>query len=66
MKTTVFAFALVAALAACSANSDLYLIGSDVPQTKVRVATPSVEVKEVTLPAYAAASEIAYQTPKGR
>ena len=65
MKTTALAFALVAALAGCGANSDMYLISSDVTQTKVRVATRSVEVKEVSLPAYAAASEIAYQTAEG-
>lgn len=65
MKTKLFALALITTLAACGGNSDLYLIGSDAPQAKVRVSTPSVEVKEVTLPAYAAASEIAFQTPEG-
>lgn len=65
MKPTLFAFALVAALAACGANSDMYLISSTVPQTKARVSTRSIEVKEVTLPAYAAGSEMVYQTSEG-
>lgn len=55
----------VALLSACGGNEDLYLIGTNSSQSAVRVAARSIEVKEVTLPAYAAASEIAYQTPDG-
>ena len=57
--------ALAPLLAACGGNENLYLIGNEGAAGEIHVATRSIEVKEVTLPAYAAASEIAYQTPDG-
>lgn len=52
-------------LSACNSNKDLYLIDATDAVAKQRVSARTVEVKEVTLPAYAAASEIAYQTETG-
>lgn len=65
MKSAAFTLCLVSLLAACGGNEDLYLIGTNTSAGETRVSTRSIEVKEVTLPAYAAASEIAYQTPEG-
>lgn len=55
---------LFALLAACGAD-DRFLIApaTDVREARVRVAT--IEVREVSLPAYAAASEIVVEQPSG-
>ncbi|WP_435256532.1 PqiC family protein [Thioclava sp. FR2] len=65
MKTAAITLSLVTLLAACGGNENLYLIGTESGASEVRVSTRSIEVKEVTLPAYAAASEIAFQTEDG-
>lgn len=65
MMTKLFPFALALFVAACGSNNDLYLINAEAGASEIRVSPRSIEVKEVTLPAYAAASEIAYQTPEG-
>ncbi len=62
---TIPVFAVAILLAACTSNKDMYLIDATDAVAKQRVAARSVEVKEVILPAYAAASEIAYQTETG-
>lgn len=65
MKKTAITLLIATLLAACGGNEDLYLIGTETTANELRVSTRSIEVKEVTLPAYAAASEIAFQTEEG-
>lgn len=65
MKPVAITLCLTTFLAACGGTEDMYLIGTDATDQTLRVSTSSIEVREVTLPAYAAASEIAYQTSDG-
>lgn len=62
-RLTLFALLLVAACG--SDNSALYLIEPPTGAEAVRVRATTIEVRDVTLPAYAAASDIAYQTEDG-
>jgi hypothetical protein len=52
-------------LAACSGPKSLYLFDQSAPQDEIAVRARLIEVKEVVLPAYAAASDVAVQTPDG-
>lgn len=65
MTRHLLPLALIALLAGCSGAKEMYLITSDPAPAQTRVAARTVEVREVTLPGYAAASEIAFQTPEG-
>ncbi len=58
------AMCAVLTLSACGSKS-LYLIDRPVTAEKIRVSVATVEVKDVTLPAYAEASEIAVQGADG-
>lgn len=64
-SSAVLPLCLALLLAACGGNQDMYLIGAGSSPEQIRVSTRSIEVKEVTLPAYAAASEIAFQSADG-
>jgi len=56
---------MLASLAACGGNAARYLVDTPAPAQQVRVRVATVEVRDVTLPAYAAASEIMVQQPDG-
>lgn len=58
-------FLLSLALAGCGDNSARYLLGSTPPQQKIGVRVSTIEVRDVTLPAYAASSEIMVQSEDG-
>lgn len=53
-------------LAACAASPDRYAVDVPPPQTRERIAFASLEIRDVTLPAYAAADEISRLEPDGR
>lgn len=57
--------ACLAVVAGCSANEPRYLIEPPQSQTKVRAYVGSLMLREVSLPAYAAAEEIARQEADG-
>jgi uncharacterized lipoprotein YmbA len=64
MRLTVFAVA--ALLAGCGAGNDArYLIDPPAAVEKVPVRVGSIEVRDVSLPSYAAAVDIAQQEPDG-
>lgn len=57
---------LFVALAACSGGTaDRFLIDRPAAEGEIRVGAGSIEVRQVTLPAYAADAEIAYQAEDG-
>ncbi|WP_240620981.1 PqiC family protein [Pseudooceanicola lipolyticus] len=53
------------ALAGCGGQDARYLLDSPMPQRQSRVPLSTIEVREVTLPAYASATEIMVQDPDG-
>lgn len=57
--------ALCFTLAACGGNEALYMIAQVPAGETVRVGADTIEVREVTLPAYAADDTIAFQTADG-
>lgn len=61
---TIGAAAALALLSACGAPDSIVVKTPPVTET-VRIAFASVEVKDVSLPGYAAADEIAQQAPDG-
>lgn len=63
-KPAVFGLAL--ALAACASSPDRYAVQAPAVTDSVRIAFRSVEVRDVSLPAYAAADEIAVQDGDGK
>ncbi|WP_439143536.1 PqiC family protein [Planktotalea sp.] len=63
-KATLACTAL--ALAACGSNPDRYTVVAPEITQKQRIAFASVEVKDVSLPSYAAADEIAVQDSDGK
>ncbi len=66
MKKTISFLVVVLALAACGGPSNRYATEPvQVTQTQ-RISFRAVEVREVSLPAYAAADEISVQTADGR
>lgn len=54
------------ALGACSSTPDRYAVSAPVVTEKQRIAFASLEVKDVSLPSYAAADEIAVQDAEGK
>ena len=59
-------FVLVALLAGCGAGNDArYLIDPPAAGARVSVRVGSIEVRDVSLPSYAAAVDIARQEPDG-
>jgi len=53
-------------LAACGSNPDRYTVTPPAVTEKVRIGFASVEVKDVSLPSYAAADEIAVEGADGK
>lgn len=58
-------FAASCALAGCSAPADLYSVSAPETATQVSIAFNTLEVRDVSLPAYAAADEIAVEAAGG-
>jgi len=56
--------ALLALVSACGAPQSIAVVSPSVSQT-VRIGYPSVELKDVSLPGYAAADEVVQQAPDG-
>ncbi|TMV07142.1 membrane integrity-associated transporter subunit PqiC [Ruegeria sediminis] len=65
MKTHLILLACCAVLPACASNEALYLIAPTPGEKAVRVQARTIEMRMVSLPTYAAASEIIAQTPDG-
>lgn len=57
--------ALPLSLTACGGNSARYLLDAPSAEQRARVAVSTIEIREVTLPAYAGASEILLQGADG-
>jgi uncharacterized protein len=57
--------ALIALLAACGGNEARFAIATEPAADKVRVGVPTIEVRDVSLPSYAAASEIVVEGEDG-
>lgn len=66
MKNFMLSLAMAAALAACGGQSDRYTVETPQVTQSQRIAFRAVEVREVSLPAYAASDEIPVQTADGR
>lgn len=66
MTRSVLATTCVLALTACAPAPDRYAVISPAVAQSQRIAFSSVEVRKVSLPAYAAADEIALQDADGR
>lgn len=58
--------ATVLTLAACASPSDRYSVAPPLVTESVRIGFRSVEVREISLPTYAASDEIAVQDPSGK
>ncbi|MBI1417309.1 MAG: hypothetical protein GC146_08815 [Limimaricola sp.] len=56
---------IVLLLAACGTDDARYVLATPAPAAKARVAIATLEVRDVTLPAYAAASEIVVEEDDG-
>lgn len=61
---TIMTFATLA-LGGCSGTAQLYSVPAPVVDEKIRTSVRSVEVRDVSLPSYAAAEEIHIQMPDG-
>lgn len=57
---------LLALLAACGGNAERFTVSAPAVSEKMSIAFSSVEVRDVSLPTYAAAEEISLQTADGR
>ncbi len=57
--------ALILTLAACGDNNQRFLINTDAAVTPTRVSVSTIEVRDVSLPAYASASEIVVEQADG-
>lgn len=53
------------ALTGCAADPALFLVEPPAPTKALRISVSSIEVKDTTLPTYAEASEIAYESEDG-
>lgn len=65
MKHFLFPLTLVLALGACGDNNARFLIKTDEAAAKARVSVGTIEVRDVSLPAYASASEIVVEQADG-
>ncbi len=65
MKKPLLFLTLAVVLAACGDTKSRFLIATDDIAAKVRVGVGSIEVRDVSLPAYASASEIVLEQPDG-
>ncbi len=65
MMRFMWMLAVAGMLAACGDNSPRYLLDGAAAPTQIRVPVRSIEMRQVTLPSYAAASEIVQQQPDG-
>ncbi len=65
MNRTTLAVALLVGLAACGGPELRYAVPQVAPTEKVSIAFASVELREITLPTYAALEEIYIETPEG-
>lgn len=61
-----FLLLVALALAGCAANPDRYAVNAPAPQARQGIAFGALEIRDVTLPAYAAADEISLLDPDGR
>ncbi len=65
MKLILAPLALALALSACGDTKSRFLIAPVAPQTEQRLRVASIEVRDVSLPAYAAASEMMVEDASG-
>lgn len=65
MKTFLALCAATLTLAACGDNNARFLIKTDEAATQTRVSVSTLEVRDVSLPAYASASEIVVEGADG-
>lgn len=66
MKLSHFLMAAFVVVTGCTASPDRYAIPAPSGATQQRIAFGAVEIREVSLPAYAAADEISAQDVDGR
>ncbi|WP_300019661.1 membrane integrity-associated transporter subunit PqiC [uncultured Roseobacter sp.] len=66
MKRPIWALCVLGALAACGAAPDRYIVPSPEAADRQRIAFRAVEIREISLPAYAASDEISLQGLDGR
>lgn len=62
----LFVFGLLALLAACGGTAERFAVSAPPVTEKTAIAFSSVEVRDVSLPTYAASEEITLQTADGR
>lgn len=63
---SLFVFGLLTLLAACGGNAERFAVSAPPVTEKTTIAFASVEVRDVSLPTYAAGEEITLQTTDGR
>ncbi|WP_299831534.1 membrane integrity-associated transporter subunit PqiC [uncultured Roseobacter sp.] len=66
MKRPIWALCVLGAFAACGAAPDRYIVPSPEAADRQRIAFRAVEIREISLPAYAASDEISLQGLDGR
>ncbi|WP_299784015.1 ABC-type transport auxiliary lipoprotein family protein [uncultured Roseobacter sp.] len=66
MKRPIWALCVLGVLAACGAAPDRYIVPSPEAADRQRIAFRAVEIREISLPAYAASDEISLQGLDGR
>lgn len=65
LTKTPFVIAALMALGACGSNADRYSVAPPAVTETVRISFGSVEIREVSLPTYAASDEISQQVEGG-